>query len=218
MKFFARTTVCVSLALAQLHVVSVAYAQVAPVAPQAAAQSVASALISPSKRALIAKAIQLHRPLFENMTQAIVMQPVQQVEQYARLAAQSVPQEKREQLGKTIEADFSAYVEKVYPAVLELAFKLAPATFEPVLDKNMTEPELKQLIDWLSLPAAKKYQNFTDNTQVALFEKMSTQVEPLTKKAFEDLKEKVNSTLQAATPAPSGKPAQTLLTPVPSGK
>ena len=60
-------------------------------------------------------------------------------------AAAQVPADKREAIGKAIEADVKKYVEEATPLVRERAVKLAPSTIGAVLEEKFTEDELKQL-------------------------------------------------------------------------
>ena len=74
------------------------------------------------------------------------------------LQQQQMPPEKREAIGKQIEAEVKKYVEEAYPLVRERALKLAPTTIGAVLEEKISEDELKQLIAWLESPTNKKYQ------------------------------------------------------------
>ena len=69
-----------------------------------------------------------------------------------------LPADKREAIGKTIEADAKKYVDEAYPPVRERALKLAPTTLGAALEEKFTEDELKQLIAWLESPVNKKFQ------------------------------------------------------------
>ena len=76
-----------------------------------------------------------------------------------------VPPDKREAIGKAIEAEVKKYVEESYPLVRERAIKLAPSTLGAALEEKFSEDELKQLIAWLESPVNKKFQQLGHGPQ-----------------------------------------------------
>ena len=92
-------------------------------------------------------------PSIESVARSIVERPAAQMMQEAGLAMQrQVPPEKREAMGKAIEAEVKKYVDESYPLVRERAIKLAPSTIGAVLEEKFSEDELKQLLAWLESP------------------------------------------------------------------
>ncbi|MGL6108806.1 MAG: hypothetical protein ACRC2B_01775, partial [Rubrivivax sp.] len=77
---------------------------------------------SPAKKELVAKLLQLQQPGIEMAARGIVERPAAQMMQEAgRMLQTQFPADKREAIGKSIEADAKKYVEETYPAVRERA-------------------------------------------------------------------------------------------------
>ncbi len=114
---------------------------------------------SPAKKELVQKILLLQQPEIENIARSIVERPAAQMMQEAGMAMQrQVPPEKREAMGKAIEAEVKKYVDEAYPLVRERAIRLAPSTFGAALEEKFSEDELKQLLAWLDSPVNKKFQ------------------------------------------------------------
>ena len=100
----------------------------------------------PAKKELVQKLLALQQPGIENAARSIVERPAAQMMQEAgRVLQTQFPADKREAIGKTIEADAKRYVDEALPPVRERALKLAPTTLGAVLEEKFTEDELKQL-------------------------------------------------------------------------
>ena len=134
---------------ALLSSAALAHAQLAASAPPA----------SPAKKELVQKLMVLQQPGIENLARTLVEQPAVQMMQEAGRALRQVAPEKREALGKTIEADVKKYVEESVPLVRDRALKLAPSTIGASLEEKFNEDELRQLVAWLrsSAFAAMRY-------------------------------------------------------------
>ena len=89
-----------------------------------------------------------------------------------------VPAEKREAVGKSIEADVKKYVDEATPMVRERAIKLAPSTFGAALEEKFSEDELKQLIAWLESPVNKKFQQLGPEMQNGFVQKLVAETAP----------------------------------------
>ena len=114
---------------------------------------------SPAKKELVQKILQLQQPEIENVARSIVERPAAQMMQEAGLAMQrQVPPDKREAMGKAIEAEVKKYVDESYPLVRERAIRLAPSILGAALEEKFSEDELKQLLGWLESPVNKKFQ------------------------------------------------------------
>ena len=114
---------------------------------------------SPAKKELVQKILQLQQPEIENVARSIVERPAAQMMQEAGLAMQrQVPPDKREAMGKAIEAEVKKYVDESYPLVRERALRLAPSILGAALEDKFSEDELKQLLAWLESPVNKKFQ------------------------------------------------------------
>ena len=114
---------------------------------------------SPAKKELVQKILQLQQPEIENVARSIVERPAAQMMQEAGLAMQrQVPPDKREAMGKAIEAEVKKYVDESYPLVRERAIRLAPSTIGAELEQRFSEDELRQLLSWMESPINKKFQ------------------------------------------------------------
>ena len=179
--------------------------------------STPAAPVSAAKKELVAKAITLQAPILEAMAREVIMRPVAQMGQAAGQVLQSMPQDKRENAAKTIDADIRKFVDEAVPLLRDRANKVAPATLGPILEEKMSEDELKQLVTWLDSGAAKKYQQIGADLQQAMSQKLLAEASPLLTPKLQALEQKVRVTLGVpppggteggATPAkPAAKPA-----------
>jgi uncharacterized protein len=173
------------------------------------ASTPAPAPVSAAKKELVQKVLQLQQPAVENMARNLVEQPAGQMMQAAgRALQQQVPAEKREAVGKGIEADVKKYVDESYPVVRERAVKIAPTTIGAVLEEKFTDDELKQLIAWLESPVNKKYLQLGPEMQNGFMQKLVAEARPLLDPKLQALETKVRTALGVpAGPPTSGAPA-----------
>jgi hypothetical protein len=114
---------------------------------------------SPAKKELVQRILRLQQAEIEGVARALVERPAAQMMQEAGLAMQrQFTPDKREAIGKQIEAEVRKYVDDAYPVVRERALKIAPTTFGVALETKMSEDELKTLLAWLESGTNKKYQ------------------------------------------------------------
>lgn len=187
-----------TIVLALLASATLAHAQTAP-AP-------ASAPVSAAKKELVQKVLLLQQPSIENMARNLVEQPAGQMMQAAgRALQQQVPAEKREAVGKGIEADVKKYVDESYPNIRDRAVKIAPTTIGAVLEEKFTDDELKQLIAWLESPVNKKYLQLGPEMQNGFMQKLVTEARPVLDPKLQALETKVRASL--GVPAEPGAPA-----------
>jgi hypothetical protein len=145
----------------------------------AAALAVAGGAAAQSKKELVNKLLVLQQPGVENMVHGMVEQPAMQILQQAGQVLQSkVAADKRDAVGKDIQADVKKYVDETYPLVKDKGLKAAPGVLSPILEQKFSEDELKQLIAWLESPVAKKYQQSLPDMMKALNDKMSAEIRP----------------------------------------
>ena len=129
------------------------------IASGAAGQAQVSTASSPAKKELVQKILVLQQGEIEQVARNIVERPAAQMMQEAGLAMQrQVPPDKREAMGKAIEAEVKKYVDEAYPLVRERAIRLAPSTLGAALEEKFSEDELKQLLAWVESPVNKKFQ------------------------------------------------------------
>lgn len=133
----------------------------------------AHAETSAAKKELVAKVLQLQQPAIEMAARALAERPAAMLMQQAGLALQTrVAAEKREAIGKEIQADVKKYVEEAVPLVRERAVKLAPSTIGTMLDEKFSEEELKQLIAILESPVNKKFSQMSGELLKVLLDKV----------------------------------------------
>jgi hypothetical protein len=174
----------------------------------ALAQAQAPAASSPAKKELVQKLLALQQPGIENAARSIVERPAAVMMQEAgRVLQTQFPAEKREAIGKTIEADAKRYVDEAFPPVRERAIKLAPTTLGAVLEEKFTEDELKQLIAWFESPVNRKFQQASGEMQSAFMQKLVAEARPLIEPKLQTLEKKVRAALGApAAAAPAAAP------------
>jgi len=128
---------------------------------------------SPAKKELVARLLTLQQPAIEGMARALAEQPAAQMMQQAGMALQTrIAPDKREAVGKDIQADLKKYVDEAVPLVRDRALKLAPSTIGALLEEKFTEDELKQLLAIIESPINKKFQQLGGDMQKALTEKL----------------------------------------------
>lgn len=163
-----------------------------------------------TKKDLVQKVLLLEQPLIENISRSIVERPAAQLMQAAGQALQTqVPADKREAVGKSVQADVKKYVDEATPLLRERAIKLAPSTFGVALEEKFTEAELKQLIAWLESPVNKKFQQLGGEMQGNFVQKLAAEAAPLLDPKLQALQQKLRTTFSAAAASapPSGAAA-----------
>jgi uncharacterized protein len=136
----------------------------------------ASAPVSPAKKELVQKVIQLQQPAVEALARALAERPLITLQQrVGPVLQQRVAADKREAVAKEIQADVRKYVDEAVPVVRERALKLAPGVMAPVLEDKLTEDELKQVVaalEMLQSPAVRKFQQLGVEFERSLGEKL----------------------------------------------
>ncbi|MGS0754888.1 DUF2059 domain-containing protein [Roseateles sp. GG27B] len=158
---------------------------------------------SPAKKELIAKLLLLQQPGIEMLTRNILQQPLAGLMQSAGGALQQVPADKREAVGKAIEADLKKFFDDNAPMMKERAIKLSPTTIGVVLDERFTEEELKQVLAWLESPVSKKFGQVNGELQKVLTEKLMADVGGTLDTRFKTLQQAVAKQLGIAAPKPA---------------
>jgi hypothetical protein len=140
----------------------------------------ASAPSSPAKKALVQRILTLQQSEVEAIARNVVERPAAQMMREAGLAMQQqVEPDKRDTMGRAIEAEVKKYVDEAYPTVRERALKLAPSTIGSVLEARMSEDELRTLVAWLDSPANKKYQQIAVEMRNTFFQKLLAEMPAL---------------------------------------
>lgn len=148
--------------------------------PLFAAALIAASLLAPvqaqSKKELINKILAVQKPQYEQfgnvMAQASVQQLVQQASQVLRAR---VPEDKREEVGKAMDAELRAYMKDVTPALRASAVKHANEVVAAKLNEGFTEAELKQLLQYMESPVIKRFSQLGPELQSSLGQKVGTE-------------------------------------------
>jgi hypothetical protein len=145
------------------------------------AQTTASTSTATStKKELVQKVLQIQQAEIEAVAHRVVERPAEQMMQEAGLAMQrQVAPDKREAMGRAIEAEVKKYIDETYPLVRERALRLAPSTIGAALEDKMSEDELKQLVAWLESPANKKYQQIGPEVRNSFIQKLLADAQPV---------------------------------------
>ena len=175
----------------------------------AQAQSTAAAPpASAAKKELVTKMLALQQPGLELAARGLIERPASQMLQEAgRFVQTQVPAEKREAVGKAIEADVKKYVDETLPLVRDKAMKLAPSTLGAALEEKFSEDELKQLLAFFESALNKKFQQVTPEMQNNFMQKLVADSRPVVEPKLQALQQQVRTTLNAAAGAPGPGPA-----------
>jgi hypothetical protein len=163
---------------------------------------------SPAKKELVNKLLALQQPGLDQAARSLVERPAAQMLQEAgRFMQAQVPAEKREALGKAINADVKKYVDESVPLVRDKAIKLAPSTLGAAMEEKFSEDELKQLLAWFESPLNKKFQQVSPEMQNTFMQKLVAESRPLIEPKLQALQQQVRNTLTAPASAPAAPPA-----------
>ena len=187
------------------------------VATTAAAQASAP-VASAAKKELVQRILKAQQGDIEGVARSLVERPAAQMMQEAGLAMQrQVAPEKREAMGKAIEAEAKKYVDEAMPIVRERAVKIAPTTIGPVLEAKMSEDDLKALLAWLESPTYKKYTSLGAEMRNGFVQQLLREAGPLVEPKAQALDGRIRAILgvtptqppagsgPAAAPRPAGK-------------
>lgn len=157
---------------------------------------------SAKKSELVAKILTLQQAAIEQTAQLLVERPAVQMMQQASVALQTrVPPEKREAVGKEIQADLKKYADEAGPLVRQQAVKLAPSTIGVLMEQRFTEEELTQLIAILESPVNRKYQQMGGDLQKVLGEKLITETKAAVEPKVKALEQAIVNHLGSPPPA-----------------
>ena len=172
------------------------------------AQPASAPASTPAKKELIAKILQVQTPAVENLARQLVEQPALQLLQRAGMFIQArVPAEKREDAAKDVQAQAKKYVDETYPMVREKALKLTPTTVGVVLDKELSEDELRQVLAVFESPAWRKFEALSAQMQKALGEQLVADAKVQVEPRVRALDQAMSKRLGIVAPAASGASA-----------
>jgi uncharacterized protein len=159
---------------------------------------------SVSKKELVAKILKLQQPVIEGLAQGLAEQPAAQLMQQAGLALQTrIAPERREEVGKGIQADVKKYLDETAPALKDKAIKLAPSTVGLLLEEKFNEEELKQLIAILESPINRRLQELSGEMQRVLSDKLIAEGRADVEPKVRVLQQNMAKRLGDAAPAPA---------------
>lgn len=128
-----------------------------------------------TKKQLIDKILANQKPQYEQFGQMMAQAPVQpMVQQAAQVLRARVAEDKREAVGKAMEAELQAYMKDVSPALRASSVKHASEVVGSKLEASFNEAELKQLLGYLESPVIKRYNQLGPEFQQALGQKVAT--------------------------------------------
>lgn len=165
----------------------------------------ASAPASAAKKELVARVLKLQQPGIENLGRTLAEAPARQLAASVQASGvlQRLSADKREVLGKEIDADLRKYTDEAVPIVRERAVKLAPTTMGPILEQRFSEDELRQLISILESPLNAKFQAVAAEMQRSLGEKLVAETKDAVEPKVQALREAVGKHVNAALAAPA---------------
>ncbi len=187
-----------------------------------AAAVLAQPALAATKKELAAKILQIQQAEIEVVTRNVVERPAAEMMQEAGLAMQrQVPPEKREAMGKAIEAEARKYVDEAYPLAREKALKIAPLTIGAALEEKFTEEELTQLVAFLDSPVAKKYQQLGPDMRNTFIRRLLAEAQPVVDPKVQALDVKIRAILgvpPASATAPASGAGPRTRAPAPASK
>jgi hypothetical protein len=171
-----------------------------------------TATVSPAKKALVQKALQLQQPGIEGIGNSLANQTANQVMQVAGQALSRLPADKRESVAAELQADVRKFYDEIAPVLRAGAVKLAPSTIGAALEEKFSEDELKVLIAWLESPVNRKYAQMAGEAQQALGQKLVTETRSQIDPKLKALEQQMGARLSAAgggasAPASGPRPA-----------
>jgi uncharacterized protein len=162
-----------------------------------------------AKKELIFKMLQLQQPAIEMSAQALAERPAAQMMQQAGIAMQTrVGADKREAVGKEIQADIKKYVDDAVPLVRDRAVKLAPSTVGAVLEEKFSEDELRQLIAIIESPVNRKFIQLGAEMQKALIDRVVAEMQSVIEPKVRLLEQSIAKRLGIQSPVSPVSKAQ----------
>lgn len=162
---------------------------------------------SPAKQALLQKALQLQQTGIEGIGNSLANQTANQVLQVAGQAMGRVPADKREAVGAELQAEVRKFYNDIAPILQAAAVKLAPDTIGTGMDQKFTEDEMKVLVAWLESPVNRKYQQFANESQQALGQKLVAETRSQIEPKMKALEQAMGAKLAAVGVGPTGAAA-----------
>ncbi|MBW8756703.1 MAG: hypothetical protein JF586_03740 [Burkholderiales bacterium] len=191
---------CLHLAVATaLAVAGIAHAQTKATAPAAAPANLPAP--DAEKQKAIDRILANVHP--ENGVIQALQRPAIEAMQKSMIAMQTqhVPKDRMDKAMKEIAGDVQHYVEISTPLVTASARKITNQTVGPILAQNFSADELRQLAAIFESPVKAKFDKLIPQLEVAVGDKVTTDVGPAINKNIQALTESVGTKLRIATTA-----------------
>ena len=171
--------------------------------------------VADTKKDLAARVVALQASDYEGLGRGVAAQTAQQVLSAAGQALQQIPADKREAVGKDIQAEVKKFHDGIAPMLADSARKIGPTVAQPLLEEKFSEDELKAVIAFLESPASKKYRELGSQLPPAISDKLVADTRAAVEPKIKALEGVLQAKLKAALPA---APATTPAPAAPSGK
>jgi hypothetical protein len=125
-----------------------------------------------TKKELAAKVVQLQQAGIESIGRTIAGRTSQQMLRVAGQGLQRVAADRREAVGREVQADVKKFHDEIEPLLRKRATELATATLGATYEERFSEDELKQIIAWLDSPTSRKLAQFDAEQGNALAERV----------------------------------------------
>jgi hypothetical protein len=155
-----------------------------------------------SKKELVQKILVQQQPGIEALARDIARDTAGRVMDASIAGLQQVPADKREDVGKAIQADVKKFYDETDALLRDRAVKLGATTIGATLEEKFTEDELKQLLAWFESPVNKKYQQLGPEMQSGLAQKLVADTKPTVEPKLKTLEQSIRK--QLGTPAAAG--------------
>ncbi|HEX6707665.1 MAG TPA: DUF2059 domain-containing protein [Albitalea sp.] len=153
------------------------------------------------KAALVQRVLALWH--LEDVAIVMVQRPAADALNQARIALQGrVVAVKQEATLKDIAGDIQKYVDEATPIVRDKAVALKAPTLAPLLAKNFSEDELRQLIALLESPVKKKFESLLPQFERAYGEKVAADSRAAIDPKLQAMTQSVALKLRGATMTP----------------
>jgi hypothetical protein len=154
-----------------------------------------------TKKELVAKLLQIQQQGIENIGRSLAGQVSQRVLMGAGQRMPRVPADKREAVGREIQADVKKFHDEVEPLLREHALRLAPTVAGPIYEERLSEDELKQAIAWMESPTSRKLAQLDRELGNALADKVVADSKATVDGKLKALEASISKRLGAAAPA-----------------
>jgi len=179
-----------------------AQAQTPAVPAVSAAASAADAINPNDPRLPLARRILKLWPI-EDVGVVMVNRPAVAAMEQSRAAVQGrVVAEKQDRTLADIAKDVQKFIDEASPIAKESAHKLVEPTIVPLLLKNFSEEELKQIISLLESPVKKKFEDLVPVAQAVLGDKVAQDAGPAIKPKLQAMQQTVGNKLRTAAMTP----------------